>query len=232
MMTKELTTTTTTTEITPMQLLQVAMDKGADLDKMEKLMEMQERWEDRQAKKAFVVAMAEFKANPPTIVKNNNVSYSGTDYNHASHDEVAIKIGKALHKVGISHRWKSSQENGMITVNCILTHIDGHSEEEPMTSAADTSGKKNPIQAMASAKHYMERYTLLSITGMSSGEKDTDGWVEEENISPEQLKILQQLVDTKKVNVEKLCTVLKIDSLPKLKIADFGKAHALLERKK
>ena len=39
--------------VTPMQMLQIAVEQGADLDRLEKLMDMQERWEANEARKAF-----------------------------------------------------------------------------------------------------------------------------------------------------------------------------------
>ena len=75
--------------ITPMVMLQMAVQKGADLDQMEKLMGLQERWEANEAKKAYVRAMNAFKANPPEIFKDSTVSYENSDgstttYKHAS----------------------------------------------------------------------------------------------------------------------------------------------------
>ncbi len=45
-------------DITPQQMLAIAVQQGADLQKLEKLMELQERWEKNQARKAYVAAMA------------------------------------------------------------------------------------------------------------------------------------------------------------------------------
>lgn len=47
---------------TPMDLLSIAMDQGADLDRLERLMMMQERWEANEARKAYLSAFAAFKA--------------------------------------------------------------------------------------------------------------------------------------------------------------------------
>src|SRR6185437_6864901 len=62
-------------EVTPMQMLAIAVQQGADMAKLEKLMELQDRWENNQARKAYVAAMSAFKANPPTIVKNKHVEF-------------------------------------------------------------------------------------------------------------------------------------------------------------
>ena len=160
---------------TPMLLLQMAMTQGADLDKMQKLMELQERWEANEARKAFVAAMSKFKENPPIIIKDKQVAFGNTKYKHAELDQVCSVIGHALSEVGISHRWTTFQVDGVIRVTCILTHVLGHSEQVTLEAPPDTSGQKNSIQAVASAVTYLERYTLLAATGMATGEGDNDG---------------------------------------------------------
>lgn len=165
--------------ITPMAMLQIAVQQGADLDKLQKLMDLQERWEASEARKAFVSAMSDFKANPPDIVKNKHVSFTTqkgkTEYDHATLDQVSLSIGTALSKHGLSHRWVTDQADGRIKVTCMITHSMGHSESVSLHSAADDSGGKNSIQAIGSAVTYLQRYTLLAATGMAVQDQDDDG---------------------------------------------------------
>ena len=46
---------------TPVHLLELAINQGADIDKLEKLMAMQERWDANLAKKAYTDAMVRFQ---------------------------------------------------------------------------------------------------------------------------------------------------------------------------
>jgi hypothetical protein len=165
--------------ITPMHMLQVAIEKGASLEQLEKLMELQERHEANEARKAFVSAMSAFKANPPDIFKNKHVSFTTqkgkTEYDHATLDQVSLAIGTALSKHGLSHRWVTDQSDGRIKVTCIITHSMGHSESVSLQSSADDSGGKNSIQAIGSAVTYLQRYTLLAATGMAVQDQDDDG---------------------------------------------------------
>lgn len=165
---------------TPMDLLQLAMSQGADLDKLSKLMNLQERWQATEARKAFVVAMNEFKKAPPTIVKNKHVSFQTakgrTEYDYAPLSDVCAAVIIGLSKQGISHHWTVEQpRDGWIKVTCILTHESGHSEQTSLMGQADPSGGKNDIQALGSAVTYLQRYTLLSATGLAAGDMDTDG---------------------------------------------------------
>ena len=170
---------------TPADLVRYAMDGGADIERLEKLMAMQIQWEEREAKKAFVLAMAEFKQNPPEIFKTKTVSFNDTSYKHATLGGVTEPIINGLAQHGISHRWDTKQEGQTITVTCTLTHKLGHSESTSLTGMPDASGKKNPIQQMASAVSYLQRYTLLAATGIATKDMDiadTDGGAPVDNI--------------------------------------------------
>jgi hypothetical protein len=56
--------------VTPMGILQMAISQGADIDKLTKLMELKERWDATEARKAYVQAMADFKTEAIVITKD------------------------------------------------------------------------------------------------------------------------------------------------------------------
>ena len=162
--------------VTPMMMLQTAVAKGTDLAQLQQLMDLQERWEKNEARKAYVSAITQFKQNPPDVFKKKGVSYGNTSYKHATLDNASELIGAALSAVGISHRWDVvQQEGGVIKVTCVLTHVQGHSEQVSMQALADTSGSKNSIQAIGSTTSYLQRYTLFAATGIAAKDQDNDG---------------------------------------------------------
>ena len=63
----------------------------------------------------------------------------------------------------------------MMTVVCIVTHEDGHEERTQMSGLPDQSGKKNPIQQIASTVSYLRRYTLTGALGITVSDEDDDG---------------------------------------------------------
>lgn len=160
---------------TPADILHLAVSQGADIDKLEKLMALQERWEANEAKKAYVAAMAAFKKNPPKINKDKNVSYTGTSYNHASLANVTEKINSALSAHGLSAGWNTEQTGDNIKVTCTITHEAGHSESTSLSAGPDDSGKKNKIQQIGSTISYLERYTILALAGLATHDMDNDG---------------------------------------------------------
>lgn len=173
--------------VTPMQLVQMAVSQGADIDKLEKLLELQLRWEADQARKAFVVALNAFKADAPKIIKTKEVSFGvgKTAYKHALAGVASEQIGAALAAHGISHRWDVQQDAAKIKVTCILTHAQGHSERVSLEATPDTSGSKNSIQAIGSTVSYLQRYSLFAATGLVPLDADTDGHVGDRKEMPE-----------------------------------------------
>lgn len=220
--------------VTPMHMLQAAMDRGADLDKLQQLMDLQQRWEASEARKAFVAAMTVFKANPPDIIKTKLVSYGSTSYKHATLADVCAAAIQGLAQVGISHRWDVEQAD-KITVTCVLTHELGHSERVSMSAPADTSGQKNPIQAIASAVSYLQRYTLLSITGLAARDQDDDGATTGEGvetITEQQAADLTALAEEVGLNIDKLLAWLKVERVEDLAAVHYQKAIAALESRR
>ena len=86
----------TAADQSPMAMMTMAISQGADLSQLEKMMDLQIRWEANEAKKAYVKAMAAFKADPPKIEKDRKVSYNKTNYSHASLGNVTEKINSGL----------------------------------------------------------------------------------------------------------------------------------------
>lgn len=162
---------------TPMDLLQIAMAQNADIDKLTKLMELQERWEANQARKAFNVAFSEFKSDAVTIVKNQTVSdgpLKGKKY--ADLFGVVNIVAPLMSKHGLTHSWKLTKDDAAwMEVTCTIKHVLGHSESVAMGAAPDSGPGRNAIQARGSAKNYLERYTFLAATGMAAGNQDDDG---------------------------------------------------------
>lgn len=162
---------------TPADLLRIAVESGADLDRLEKLMGLQERWEAKEAKRAYDAAFAAFKAEAVTIIKGRKVTDGPLkNKSYAELHDVVNAVTPALSKHGLSSAWKlTKDEKDWMEVTCYLRHVGGHEESVSMGGPPDAGGAKNAIQARASTKTYLERYTLKAITGLSEQEDDDDG---------------------------------------------------------
>jgi len=237
---KTMATELTAAPVTPMQMLQIAVEQGADLDKLTKLMDLQERWEANEARKAFVVALNEFKKNPPELVKDRRVSFPSkggqTEYYHATLEQVSSVIGRALALNGLAHRWETEQpDGGMIRVRCILMHEKGHTESVSLSAGRDESGGKNNIQGVASTVTYLERYTLLAISGMATKDMDDDDGMKAEAapLTDDMKTEIIGLVRETKSNERLFYAIFHgATNVEELSAADYPRAIAMLNRKK
>jgi len=184
----------------PLAMVADAVQRGTDPATIKALMDLAERYEANEARKAFVAALTEFKNNPPEIFKSKTVDFSTqkgrTHYKHAGLADVSSIIGAALSKVGISHRWETEQlDGGIIRVTAILTHALGHSERTPLQAKPDDSGNKNSIQAVGSTVTYLQRYTLLSATGMAVSDGADDDGRQGKKLGDAELANLHHLIE-------------------------------------
>jgi len=222
----------------PAEMIRLAVTGGADLDKLEKLLTLQERWDANEAKKAFNAAMASFKSNPPKIDRDQKVAIphkndSGyTRYNHASLANVVEKITVELSKHGLSASWRT-QQNGQIIVTCRITHVKGHSEETSLSAPSDTSGSKNPIQAIGSTISYLERYSLLSVLGLATYEQDDDAVASGnlELITEEQQITIREYLTATNSDEQAFLKYMRCSSLDAIPAKDFKKAITALKTK-
>jgi len=160
-------------------LISLALEKQADPKIIEKLMDLQERWQAGQARKAYVEAMTAFKQEAPSVLKKNDrvdfTSAKGrTSYNYANLGSIVQEITAILGKHNLSASWGTEQKGADVTVTCHITHSGGHRESVTLTGPIDESGNKNRIQAVGSTVTYLQRYTLLSALGLATGEDDDD----------------------------------------------------------
>ena len=223
----------------PAEMIKLAVSGGADLTKLEKLLELQEKWEKNEAKKAYHKAMSEFKANPPKINKDKKVAYKEVKYTHASLANVTEKINSELSKHGLSASWTTKQ-NGQILVTCKITHELGHSEETTLSASADITGSKNAIQAIGSTISYLCRYTLLCLTGLATYDQDDDGKASgaEYITEAEGSKILDMIatlspkVEERQKLLDKFISYMKVEKVEEILKKDYKKAITALENKK
>lgn len=172
----------------PGALVHLALTNGADPGTLERLLDLQQRWEAGEARKAYTRAMAAFKRTAPAVLaKDGRVKHPGADYRHATLGSVVMQITSHLSANGLSVAWETEQGEGYVGVTCRVTHEHGHSEAVKLMAPPDTSGKKNPIQEIGSTVTYLQRYTLLAALGLATADQDDDGraaYIVREEVGP------------------------------------------------
>ncbi len=222
---------TETSESQYSKLMQLALSENADIGKLEKLMEMQEKWEAKEAKKTFFIALAEFQSKCPMIVKKKK----GHNFMYAPLGDIQMQIGDLLSECGLSYRFEQNHDAELIEVTCVASHNDGHIEKVKMVAELDTTGSKNTIQARGSTVTYLQRYTLIGSFGIITADEDTDGRLNDaasDYITEEQAKEIQDLISLKSADKERLLGFFKADSVEDIRSTQFVRAIRMLKQKK
>lgn len=230
-------------DLTPTQMVAVAVQRGEAIEYIKQLMDLQDRWERGQARKAFEAAVSAAKAEIKPIMKNASVDFANksstastarTAYKYADFAQIAREVDPILAKYGLSYRHRPKQEGKMVTITCILSHRDGYQEESSLSAMNDESGNKNSIQAVASTATYLQRYTLNLALGLSAS-KDDDGrgaGVAGETISEEQVANLKAVLTEAGANMESYLVWARASSLEEILVKDYKNCMAMAERKR
>jgi len=202
-----------------------AMNPNVDIDKMERLLQMQERIMERQAKASYMAALAEMQPDLPEIPENGkghgNIKY-------ALWEDINELIKPVLGNHGFSLSFRTGQADGKIIVTGVLSHRDGHSEETTMHLPTDTSGSKNAVQAVGSSTSYGKRYTAQALLNLTSRGDDDDGQAagakadNDPTVTEAQTKIIQELIEQAKLTTEGFCKRWKIQSVMQVKAKSYN----------
>jgi hypothetical protein len=224
----------------PMELLSRALERGADLAMVEKLMDLAERQDKLQARRAYDEAIAAAKAEIPIIRKNRQVKVAskngGADTNYVHEDlaEIARVVTPILSRHGLSYRFRTHYEpNQPVSVTCIISHKLGYSEENTLPGPPDNSGNKNSLQAIGSTCTYLQRMTLKAALGLAAAADDDDGQAAggDEAISEEQLQDIRTKLDASGADIEAFCRYLKVEALPDIRAKNYPAALAAIAKK-
>lgn len=184
-------TNTQMAKVGPSELLRVAVDKDLDIDKLRELMSMQNEWEAKEARKAFFKAMAKFQGLCPIIKKKKK----GHNYQYAPIGDIQTQVKVLITRCGLSYRFEQSWDKNILTLSCIVSHLDGHSETVTMVAEVDNTGSKNSIQGRASSVTYLTRYTFVGSFGIATADEDMDGRLPEEFKEPKPDNFPQERFD-------------------------------------
>ncbi len=212
------------------KLIELAISSNADIDKLERLMDLQERWEAKEAKKSFIEALARFQSQCPTIKK----SKEGYNFKYAPMEDVISQVGQLLADCGLSYRFEQDQKLGMIGITCVSTHINGHQEKLRIEAEHDTGAGRNKIQAIGSTITYLKRYSFLGAFGIATADEDTDARLEKvqgDFLSDEQISTVEGLLSSVDANREKFLAFFKTKEVADLKTNQYNQAVSMLKSK-
>lgn len=216
-------------------IARAASDPNVDIDKLERLLAMQERVIARDARAAYYDALAQLQPKLPVIQERGGIKDRGGNVQstYALWEDVNEAIRPMLAEHGFALSFKVRRTDNEITTTGVLSHREGHREETELSLPSDTSGSKNAVQAVGSSTSYGKRYTAFALLNITSTGEDDDGKAGGKGgtINAEQQETINGLCDAVKADKAAFCRYLKVNSLRDLAAGEYDNAMNILKQK-
>ena len=191
-------------EQTPQTLIALAIQQGTPVEGLEKLMDLQDRWDKKQAKIAFDEAMASFQGECPIIKKTKEVPTASGKiaYKYAPIDAIVSQVRSTIEKYGLSYAIQTETLEGKVKSTCIVKHKLGHSESSSMEiPLGQKTGVMSDSQVVAAALTFAKRYSFCNAFGIMTGDDDNEQMIQEQPVTKEKfVNYMDQLVHSLKKN--------------------------------
>jgi len=161
----------------PQGLLAIAVARGASVDEIGKLIDLQIKMKAEMAREAFNEAMTAFQGECPVIEKKKEVRDDGRLlYKYAPLDSIIEQVKSVLNKHGLSYMIKVEFQPDKVKAICIAKHKLGHSEVSDFEIPFGNKTKMmSGSQHAAAAATFAKRYAFCNAFGIMTGDEDTDG---------------------------------------------------------
>lgn len=222
-----------------------ARDPSVDIDKLQRLMDMQERAMVRNAKASYAAALSAMQPELPVISRKGKIEVRKKEASGERTGEIqqstpyalwedineGIRPVLATHGFALSFRVGMAQD-GKITITGILSHREGHSEETTITLQHDSTGSKNAVQAVGSSVSYGKRYTAGALLNFTSRGEDDDGKLAgAQAITQAQADGLRDLMETVGADRARFLKFFKIEQVEELPAKRYQEAVTMLNAK-
>ena len=215
----------------------VAMNPEMDVTKLEKMLDMQERVLDREAKQAFHQDFVSAQAEMPEIEAADENKQTNSLYAKLERIIPLIVPVYTKHGFTMSFNTPDCPIQDHIRIVAIVRHRLGHSETFQRDLPIDNAGiagkvNKTKLHANASTVTYGERYLTGMIWNLAVGTLDTDGNMPDDCVSETQVSVLKKLlIQCEEGTEEKLLRHYKIESLEELPASWFEDCQEILNKK-
>jgi hypothetical protein len=217
-------------------IARAASDPNTDVDKLERLLAMQERVLEREAKRAYDNAMRAAQEEIRPILKNRENKETHSTY--ADLEQISDMADPIIHKHGFSLSYGTADcpKDDHYRVTCEVSHTGGFSKDHQADVPIDNTGpkgskNKTDTHGFGSALSYGRRYLKVLIFDIKMTDDDGRAAGNGGPINEEQVAVLNGLADAVGADKRKLCNYLKIDALPQLAALKYNDTVHLLEQK-
>ena len=218
-------------------LMRVAVEKGADVETLERLVGLYERVADRNAAAEFTDAIRSFQEQCPPIPHDGEASFSTRSagkmqYTYSTLNQIRLTVNPILHSLGLSYTWDSEVVDKFVRVTCEVSHTAGHSHSASFMAPVDERNN-----ALSGAQHYAgtltfaKRHSLIQALGITTADEDNDAAISVETITDRQYADIQDLIDSTGTDQAKFLKFFGIEKVSDLLASQYDEAMMTLRAK-
>lgn len=217
-------------------IARAASDPNTDVDKLERLLAMQERVLERAAEQTFNAAMLQAQEEMGPVLKNKENKETHSKY--ADLEQVSKLMDPIIYRHGFTLSFGTADcpYSAHYRVTCDVAHTGGFSKKYQADVPVDNTGPKGSqnktmTHGFGSALSYGRRYLKLLIFDVAT--TDDDGRMAGNGgpINKQQFEVLNGLADAVGADKPKLCQYMKVDALAELPSFSYDSALSILTQK-
>lgn len=165
---------------TAMDILQMAVANGSQIDTIERLVALQQKMLERAAETAYNRAMHAAQSEMRRIGADATNPQTRSKYATFVKVDGALRPIYSKHGFSLSFDTEPSGNTDVLRVICYVRHIEGHTSTHRIDMPADGKGAKGndvmtKTHATGAAFQYGKRYLELGIYNVTVGDTDDDG---------------------------------------------------------
>ncbi|HEY3618816.1 MAG TPA: ERF family protein [Candidatus Sulfotelmatobacter sp.] len=158
----------------------IARDPTIDIDRLERMLALQERLIERDATTQYNEAMNRAQEEIQPVARTAENTQTRSFYAKLEHVDAAIRPIYLRHGFSLSYDTVEPLVTGNVRVKCSVAHVGGHSETFHREAGPDTVGpkgvpNKTVLHGQASTETFLKRYITTGIFNVVFKDMDNDG---------------------------------------------------------
>lgn len=212
-----------------------ARDPSVDVEKMDKLLAMQERIYARNAEAAFNLAMMEAQTEMRPVAADSNNPQTRSKYASYLALDRAMRPIYTKHGFALSFDTAPDSPADWVRMICYVSHRDGFTRKYQADMPSDGKGAKGgdvmtKTHAVGSGMSYGMRYLLKLIFNISVGPDDDGNASSGIAVDAPQVEMLRDKIAAVGADESKFCKTFGIETLDQLPAKEYDNAVARLLR--
>ena len=213
-----------------------ARDPQVDIDKMERLVAMQERATARNSEQMFNEAMAAAQGEMRSVATDSTNPQTRSRYASYAALDHAMRPIYTQHGFALSFGTAEGAPAEYVRVTCHVSN-SGYTRKYQVDMPADGKGAKGgdvmtKTHAVGSAMSYGQRYLLKMIFNLAIGDDDDGNAASGDPITTEQAEAIKLLIVEVGADIPRFLKFVNAERIEDIKAKDYQRAVAALESKR